>query len=405
MSGKIAGLLVMVTGGVLLAQSAQRPTFRAASELILVDVQVVDRTGTPILGLGPEDFEVRLDRQERRVVSAELIQYGSPATDVTRPTAGSRADRTSPDTLAPVTTAGRNFVLAIDESSFHARNALAAMQAARRFIENLNPTDTIGLFPFPVYPETFTLTTDHESVLAQIDHIVGVLDPLPPGQFFLTLGEVIDITAGDEDVLGRVARRECPSAPGPCRRPIAFQAQGMAISFEAQVNMSTQGLTALFDAIKDSPERTIVVLVSGGLLAGDRVGGRPDVNTLVDDIARQAAQSNATLMVLHMDTSFIDAFSPRGGGLTASFMRDSAALGAGLERFAGSAGGALIRVQAGTGDYAFERVLRETSAYYLLGVEPGADERDGQPHYISVKVDVRGAEVRSRTMVVIPAGG
>jgi len=403
MRGQIAPLLVVATGGALLAQSTQRPTFRAASELILVDVHVVDRTGTPIPDLGPDDFEVQIDRQTRKVVSAELVRYSEPSTgDMSR--ADTRADRTAPDVPAAADR-GRHFVLAVDESSFHALNALAAMQAARRFIENLNPSDKIGLFPFPVYPETLTLTTDHASVLAQIDRIVGVLDPLPPGQFHITFGEVIDITAGDEDVLARVARRECPSAPGPCRQGIQFQAQGMAISFEAQVNMSTQGLAALFDAIRGSPERTIVVLVSGGLLAGDRVGGRPDVNTLVDDIARQAAQSDATLMVLHMDTSFIDAFSPRGGGLTASFMRDSAALGAGLERFAGSAGGALIRVQAGTGDYAFERVLRETSAYYLLGVEPDDDERDGQPHYISVKVGARGAEVRSRKMVVIPAGG
>ena len=45
-------------------------------------------------------------------------------------------------------------------------------------------------------------------------------------------------------------------------------------------------------------------------------------------------------------------------------------MGQGLEMIAGKAGGVLLRVEAGTGESAFGRVLRETSAYYLLGVEP-----------------------------------
>jgi hypothetical protein len=46
-------------------------------------------------------------------------------------------------------------------------------------------------------------------------------------------------------------------------------------------------------------------------------------------------------------------------------------------------------------------VLRETSAYYVLGVGVGEDERDGRPRPIRVRVKRRGAEVRSRSEVVI----
>jgi hypothetical protein len=142
--------------------------------------------------------------------------------------------------------------------------------------------------------------------------------------------------------------------------------------------------------------------VSGGLLASDRPGARPDVRQVIDEIGRKAALANVHLYVLHMDNSFLDAFSPKGVGPRASFMRDSGALGAGLERFAGTAGGELFRVQAGTGDAAFDRVLLETQAYYLLGVEPEPSDRDGRPHAISVSVRTRGAQVRSRTTLVIP---
>ena len=77
-------------------------------------------------------------------------------------------------------------------------------------------------------------------------------------------------------------------------------------------------------------------------------------------------------------------------------------LALGLERLAGGAGGALLQVEAGQEERAFQRILRETSAYYLLAVEPADEDRDGRLHPIAVKTNVRGAEVRARTSVRIP---
>jgi hypothetical protein len=137
-------------------------------------------------------------------------------------------------------------------------------------------------------------------------------------------------------------------------------------------------------------------------MASDRVGARPDVGGLISELGRQAARVNAILYVLHLDNSFIDAFSAKGGGARPSVMRESGVLGAGLDRMAGTAGGALIRVEAGTGDYAFDRVLRETSAHYLLGVEALPVDRDGELHTINVRVNRRNTDVRHRRFVVIP---
>ena len=74
----------------------------------------------------------------------------------------------------------------------------------------------------------------------------------------------------------------------------------------------------------------------------------------------------------------------------------------GLEALAGAAGGALFRIEAGTPEHAFDRVMRETAAYYLLGLEVADADRDGRPHYINVKVRERGATVRNRPLVVVP---
>jgi hypothetical protein len=69
---------------------------------------------------------------------------------------------------------------------------------------------------------------------------------------------------------------------------------------------------------------------------------------------------------------------------------------------AGAAGGAVFRVQAGNGDSAFERVLRENSAHYLLSVEVIPADRDGAAHAIRVRVNKRGTTVRSRATVIVP---
>jgi hypothetical protein len=61
-----------------------------------------------------------------------------------------------------------------------------------------------------------------------------------------------------------------------------------------------------------------------------------------------------------------------------------------------------LHVQAATGVAAFERVLRETSGYYVLGIEPMAGERDGSPRRLRVRVDDRNATVRSRDWTVLP---
>ena len=105
-----------------------------------------------------------------------------------------------------------------------------------------------------------------------------------------------------------------------------------------------------------------------------------------------------------VDTAFLDTFSAarKGTPATESMTRDRAVMGFGLERIVDKAGGGLIRIEAGTADYAFERVLRETAAYYLLGVTPDDNDRDGKPHYLRVNVKGRGLTVRSRKQVLIP---
>ena len=57
-----------------------------------------------------------------------------------------------------------------------------------------------------------------------------------------------------------------------------------------------------------------------------------------------------------------------------------------LSDFSAASGGALFPVMIGSGEVALERVLRETSAHYLLAVEPQEADRDGKLRELRVRV-------------------
>jgi VWFA-related protein len=399
--------VVLGISGALLVP-LQVPQFRSGVERIAIDVQVVDSTGRPLDTLTAADFDVRFDQHPRAVVAAQFMR----AVDVETPAGG-----TAPPSGVSAYSAnagnrgGRDYILAIDESSFRAMDAPAVMRAAKGFISSLAPNDRVGLFTFPAAPHIFPLTPDHTSVSMELNRVVGTFEP-PQSHFHLSPSEVIDIVAGDQDLVKAIARRECLPGiyQGECINSIPGDANVVAASYEALTAASMKALRLLLAALHQDPSRKTVVVISGGLLASDRTGGRPDVSNIVEMLAAEAASSRANLYVLHVDSSFLQSFSVGNGaggartaaGVGRSSLRESSALAAGLDRLAGATGGTLVRVEPGGEDRAFQRILRETSAYYLLAVDPSDEDRDGRMHYISVKVNARGAEVRARRTVIIP---
>jgi VWFA-related protein len=380
-------------------QEPQRPVIRSGVELLVVDVQVVDRQGQPILTLGAVDFEVTIDRKPRRVTSAQLVRHTTVS--IANPVASGAAAPAPPASAAPATIAdGRRFILAIDEHSFRPASARAAMQAATRFIDQLQPSDLVGLYVYPTGAVHSDLTNDHAAVRRMLGKITGLLD-VAVMRYNISTSEAIDIASGDRDALARVLQRECRNSDQHCRRQIPLDATSLAVYFEMSVSQSLAGLRRLVSGLKKLEGRKTLVIVSGGLFTSDSAIGRGQMAGDIRSVGLEAAASNTNLYVLHMDSSFLDAFSERRGPGQTQF-RDSGQMAAGLEVIADAGGGALIRVQAGSGDGAFQRVLRENSVYYLLGVEPEASDRDGAAHAVQVRVRGRGLTVRSRKQVVVP---
>ena len=208
---------------------------------------------------------------------------------------------------------------------------------------------------------------------------------------------MIDIEAGDADVLacGLLAARVCAlHRAGLPAFPSTAEAHAIATEFEMQVATSAAGLRRLFGALRQDPERKTVVIVSAGLMANDRIGGRPDVTGLITTVGEDAARVNATIYVLHMDSSFLEAFSAaNGGGPPTSLLREQGDDGGGLERPRRHRRRHAAARRAGQ-----RRPGVSTHPARDVGVLPPQrrasrdKDRDGRPHFISV----RGEAARRR---------
>ena len=136
----------------------QPPRFTSAVNMLAVDVRVVDRNGEPILGLLPEDFTVSINRHQRRVVSASLVHFGStsaPLVNIEQPLA---------KTPGRIPDDSRVFVIAIDASSFSTGGITPAVNAAQRFVDNLRPSDMVGVYVFPYERPAVDVTHDRRAV-------------------------------------------------------------------------------------------------------------------------------------------------------------------------------------------------------------------------------------------------
>src|SRR5688572_2537824 len=110
----IACVVALCAAGALAQQppapQPQRPTFETKAEIVLVDVNVVDRDARPVPTLTPADFELEVNGQPRPI---NTVQFISTTATNTTPATPREAAYTSNETQ----TTGRLLLFIVDESS------------------------------------------------------------------------------------------------------------------------------------------------------------------------------------------------------------------------------------------------------------------------------------------------
>ena len=335
-----AAAIAVLGSGAITAQpppQTQPPVFRGSVQSIQVDVRVTDQNGRAVRNLRREDFTLIEDNVPQAITSASFVdlEVESPVTPM------------SPDAIdSDVATnagVGRMWVILLGDFGGRARDA------ARIFVqESLGPNDQVAIINVHgTMSRAQAFTRNRTLMLEAIDRLGE--EPDNPGVDTTRIAYNVL-----EDVcnrLGRVAGRKAVLFFDP---PRFFGSSGPAgsVGLGAPINNDT----------------------------GHHFDQR-------DALAAATRNNVAIYVVSTAGISGMDLDRPIG----AEKLTETA----GQRLLAEETGGDAI---VGTNNYleGYERFVRDSNQYYLLGYTPRVEHRDGEFHRVVVRVNRPGLIVRAR---------
>jgi VWFA-related protein len=315
-------------------QQAQ-PTFRTGTDLVRVDVTVLDRSGNPVTSLTAADFEVSDNGQLQAITSFKLVEATgeAPDDDVSLEIrhAGHAAAEAARDDV-------RVFLIFWDE--YHISPFVSALRAredlTRIVLSAFGPTDLVAIMDPLLTLPAIRFTRDRRDLAEQIRKLVG-----RRGVYYPPRSGIEDAHIMNMRYIERIRHEVSVSA---------IKA--------AAVHLGT---------LREGRKSLVVVTESLAAPSAAMV-----------DLVHAANDSNTAIFVI----------DPRG-------LRVERRVSGLLEDIASGTGGEpLISNDI---PKAFSRVVKQASAFYLLGYAMAGTPMDGRFHRIKVRVKRPGFEVRSRT--------
>ena len=365
------------------AGGQQAPTFTAGVDLVTVDVSVVDNTGRPVRGLGVEDFELKVDGEPRRIVSAQFVQQsaasGPPPSTQYSTNEGSEG--------------GRLIMLVVDQGNIRQGRGAAYIRASERLLDDLGPGDRVAVAFIPggrVIDFTRHLTQVRRALRQTLgDAETPVSASARPR---VGIAEALAYRRGDTSVLRTVDARECSGLSEAierqiCANELTNEMEQLSYAVWHRTENTLNVLRQILGGLVSVPGPKTLVMLTEGLYIDREFG-------FLGSVARQAAAARVSMYAVVLDDQYAD-FDVQSYGVSPTSGADRQLRLEGIESLIGMTRGATYRVASGAHG-TFERLARELTGYYLVAFEPLPEERDGSAHEIAVRVGRRGVEVRAR---------
>jgi VWFA-related protein len=415
----VGALMMVITTVVLGAQgtrstappspdpASQTPTFRVGTDLLTVDVSVVDSSGKPVEGLTPADFTIKIDGKVRKVMAAEVskpdtesvgsLGHGQPGVTITQ-TEAARP---------------RHVLFVVDQMYIPPGSIKPLLISASKFLDQLAPRDQVGFIAFPVGPHV-DFTTDKAKVRDAMSGMVGSPSLDRIGQLAINIGEARTVTDRERyqlstayppqpwdettPILLTLFQRNCPlGSDGTdnerevCKQQILSQSSEIAQRSRSDAKASVATLESIVKQMAPIEGSKSMILVSAAMAINETRD--------VDELIRQAALSRTSFNVLVVDPpeenknigrNPYERTRPQPN----TELDDRRIRLEGLEEIAADGRGAVYRI-AGTGEGVFTRLATELSASYVLGLESLPDDLGKGQRKVEVTVKKPGARVRT----------
>ena len=377
-----------------------QPTFRTGINFVRVDAIVTDKQGRPVADLKPEDFEVMEDGKPQSIETFKLIRVDG------NPPPGEAAPREINSIYAEESEARRDdvrlFVIFFDDYHVRLGASLAVKEPLVKFIDTqVGPLDMIAMM-YPLDPlRAVSFTRNKKAVIQQILSWQGrKYQYIPPRNMFEEqyANYPVEIVEKVRNQVSLSALRGLMTRLGGMRegrKTVIVVAEGYTDYVPPQLrgNNAQSGVKGVGTSAMTADASVDPM----GAMAEDRTRffGDMDIRMLMRDVTTDANRNNVSLYML--DPRGLAGFEfdiNEGVGLTADYnslrtTQDS------LRVMADETDGRAIvnRNDLGGG---LAQMMRDASAYYLLGYSSAAAPTDGRFHQIRVRVKRPGIEVRAR---------
>ncbi len=384
------GLAFTLLTGALFSQQTSEYTFRAKTELVLVNVTVRERNGNPVHDLKRDDFSILEDNKPQQVSSFDIENSDaavSTATLESKPLANLRAKSQAAPALIDSSTLKdrRLIVLFFDLSSMQPEEIDRAVTAAQNYVDKqMAPADLIAVLSLD---NTLTVNQDFTSDRDTLKKTLRAFN-LGAGQGY------------EEGATG--------ATEGTADTGASFTVDDTEYNI-FNTDRRLEALRSIADRLARIDQKKSLIYFSSGM---DRTG----IENESELRAATNAAVRANLSIYTMDMRGLQAMVPGGEAQSASLRGTSPYSGKStlnqydsnfinqetLVTLAGDTGG---RAFLDSNDFGrvFSRVQQDTSYYYLLGYRSTNTARDGRFRRITVRINRPGLKLEFRHGYYAPA--
>jgi VWFA-related protein len=377
-------------------QPTQPPTFRAGINFVRVDVILTDKNGNMVADLKPEDFEVTEDGKPQKIETFKLVKLDGGATAaLSEPPREIRTDYDEEEEAAKDDV--RLFAIFLDDYHVRRGASMAVRAPLERFINTqLGPSDMIGI----MYPlETLAslrMTRNHDAVMKAVEQFTGrKFDYTPkneleeqyanyPAETVEQIRNQVSMTAirGLITHLGSLKEG---------RKALLLVSEGYTSVLPPQLRNPVATMPGFGNPAANNP------MAGVGDPNEDRYQwqGSLDMESDLRQIYDEANKNNVAIY----------AVDPRGLAVNefdidqnVSSQTDRQYLNSTMDSLRELSEQSDGRAIVNRNDLAtaMKQIVRDTSAYYLLGYNSTQAPTDGKFHEIKVKVKRPGVQVRAR---------
>jgi VWFA-related protein len=375
----------------------QTPLFRTGINFVRVDVIVSDRSGGPVADLKQSDFEVVEDGKPQTVETFKLIKLdgGAVPTSDTTPV---RQIRTDEDEMAEAAKDDvRLFAIFLDDYHVRRGASMTAGNPLSRFVDTqLGPSDMIGVMHPLDSVDSVRMTRNHSIISRAVQQFRGrKYDYQPQNEFEERYAnypaETVEQIRNQVSLSAMKALIVHMGGLKEGRKALILVSEGYSNTLPPQLRDQIATIPGF-----GNPNR-------GNASAGEnnpnedryRFFAGQDLEFYMQGVYEVAAQNNVAIYTV--DPRGLPAFEfdineGVGTSVDSTYLREAQQT---LRALALETDGRAI-LNRNDLDVGMKQIMRDSSAYYLLGYTSPQLKTDGKFHAINVKVKRPGVQVRAR---------